>query len=302
MRKLSFVRAGCPVVCTATLLLCLHHGKISAQTTDPSTPEPVEVLDIQDTATAVPLDDITERSTLATRQTLPYSPVREADIAWEQRVWRVIDVREKINHPFIAPNSALFQILTQAALEGQLRVYSTETDRFTKPLRNQELQALLYSTDTIMTLTGESMTEEKLQVVHNEMNWENIKRFRIKEVWYFDKNTSTLQVRILGIAPLVDEVDEHGNFKYERPLFWVHYPSARPLLARHKAIMHHDNDASAFSWEDLFESRRFSSTIYKQTNVHDRRISEYANGTDMLQEAEKCKNELFAWEHDLWSY
>ena len=34
-----------------------------------------------------------------TRRVIPYTHVREADVMWHRRVWRQIDLREKINHP-----------------------------------------------------------------------------------------------------------------------------------------------------------------------------------------------------------
>ena len=62
------------------------------------------------------------------------------------------------------------------------------------------------------------------------------------------------------------------------------------------------NDASPITWEDLFEMRFFSSYIFKESNVHDRRIEDYLTGVDQLLEADKIKQEIFNYEHDLWSY
>ncbi len=38
-----------------------------------------------------------------TRRVVPYTHVREADVMWHRRVWRTIDLREKINHPLYYP-------------------------------------------------------------------------------------------------------------------------------------------------------------------------------------------------------
>jgi len=42
-----------------------------------------------------PLDDITGSSIRQTKKLLPYEPLRESDVFWKKRFWRVIDVREK---------------------------------------------------------------------------------------------------------------------------------------------------------------------------------------------------------------
>ena len=48
--------------------------------------------------------------------------------------------------------------------------------------------------------------------------------------------------------------------------------------------------------------RMFSSTIVKEGNVYNRKVSEYMVGLDALLEAEKIKAEIFNIEHDLWEY
>lgn len=247
-----------------------------------------------------PLDDIVEKRTIVEKRVLPYDYVREADIFWEKRIWRVIDIREKMNQPFAYPERPFFSILMDAAISGEITVYNTENDKFTNPLTPEEVAQIGASVDTSIIFDPETY-EEQIQVVRNDINPEDVKRFRLKEVWFFDKETSTMQVRILGIAPLLDVLDDQGNFRYEKPMFWVYYPEARHILAREK-VFNMGNDASPLTWEDLMEMRYFSSYIYKESNVRDRRLQDYLSGIDLLLEAEKIKQEIFNFEQDLWSY
>lgn len=249
---------------------------------------------------AQPLDDIVERSLIKNRKMLEYQPIREADIMWEKRIWRVIDVREKMNLPFSYPLAPFFKILETAALEGTLTVYSAEDDQFLYEMNEEEVRNTFFKKDTFEIISPTDFTSE-LRVVENILNFQNVKRFRIKEIWYFDENTSTMKVRILGIAPLIEVFDDNDNFKFERPLFWVYYNDCREIFAQH-AIFNADNDRAQMSWEDLFEMRMFSSYIYKSSNVRNDRIRDYASGIDMLLEADKIKAEIFNFEHDLWSY
>jgi len=245
-------------------------------------------------------DDIVDRNILQDRQILEYQPLREADIFWEKRIWRVVDFREKMNQPFAYPEAPFFNILKDAALQGDITLYSTEDDKFSFPLNELDLENILFKTDTIRVFNPETYVEE-IKVVKNELNWEDVKRIRIKEQWFFDENTATLQVRILGIAPLIDDTDDNGNFRYEKPLFWVYYPEVRPVLAR-KKVFNSLNDAALTSWDDLFERRFFASYIFKQSNVRDERLQSVYSGVDLLLEADKIKQEIFNFEHDLWSY
>jgi gliding motility associated protien GldN len=288
MTKLLLIRG--PRLCGALGLLLLTQFSVLAQ----QDPTPVST-------EAPPLDDITERNIVFERQPLAYQPIREADILWEKRIWRVIDTREKINLPFRAPESPLFQILKEAALAGDIPVYSTENERFTKRLSTEEVLNLSFKIDTILTINVETQ-EEEIQVVRNDIDWEQVKRFRIKESWFFDSKTSTLRVRILGIAPMIDVLDENGDFKFEQPLFWVYYPAARELLAQHKVITPAGNLAVTTTWEDWFEMRHFSSFITKENNVQDLRLQDSYAGVDLLLKAEQIENTLFNLEHDMWTW
>lgn len=247
-----------------------------------------------------PIDDITDKRTIETVRILPYDPIREADIFWEKRIWRVIDIREKMNLPFAYPERPFFTILKEAAENGEIFVYSQEDDKFTQRLAPNEVATMGASVDTVTTFDPVTY-EEQIQIVRNELNPEDIKRYRIKEAWFFDKETSTMQVRILGIAPLKDVKDENGNFKYEQVMFWVYYPEARQILAREK-VFTAGNDAAPITWESLLEMRYFSSYIMKESNVHNRRLADYVQGVDLLMEADKIKQSIFNFEHDLWEY
>ncbi|MEM1123132.1 MAG: gliding motility protein GldN [Bacteroidota bacterium] len=247
-----------------------------------------------------PLDDIVEKRIVSDRRVLPYDPVREADIFWEKRIWRVLDVREKLNLPFGYPEKPFFSILMKAAEEGEITVYGTEDDKFSYPLAPDEVASMGATVDTIIAFDPETY-EEEITIVRNDLNPEDIKQFRLKEIWFFDEESSTLQVRVLGIAPLKDEYDENGNYKYTTPLFWAYYPECREIMARHK-VFNPENDADQMTWEDLFERRQFSSYIMKRSNVYDRKVEDYSTGVDMLLEAEKIRMEIFNFEHDLWSY
>lgn len=254
-------------------------------------------IDLGSIGNETPLDGLVERSP---RRILPYDHVREADIMWEKRIWRVIDIREKMNQPFAYPERPFFSILMDGATDGSLTAYSTEDDKFTSPLTPEEVASMGATVDTVITFDPETY-EEQIQVVRNDLNPEDVKRFRIKEIWFFDEETSTLQVRILGLAPLIDVKDENGNFRYEKPMFWIYYPEARSVLAEER-VFNPGNDASPNTWEDLMEMRFFASYIYKESNVLNRRLQDYLSGVDLLQDADKIKMQIFNFEHDLWSY
>lgn len=262
-------------------------------------PETMIIRESSEPLEDVYIDDVVPKRMIYENRVLPYEPLREADIPWEKRIWRVLDVREKLNLPFVYPEKPFFKILQEVTMNGEIRVF--QDDKFTEMLTPEEVSDKLSSLDTIIVYDPETY-EEEVTITRNEINPEDIKRYRIKEIWFFDEEASTMKVRILGIAPIKDFFDDLGDFKYEAPLFWVYYPEAREVLARHR-VFNDANDASPLTWYDYFELRRFSSYIYKESNVQDLRLIDmYTDGVDRLLESEKIKAELFNWEHDLWTY
>ena len=136
---------------------------------------------------------------------------------------------------------------------------------------------------------------------------EHIVQYRLKEDWFFDKERSVLDVRILGIAPVIYEggvkegyagAKEGGKYK---ELFWLYFPHCR-FVFNNYFVYNDANDAQWMSFDDLFWKRRFSSVMYKESNVYDRKIETYRNGTDALMESEKIKEEIRTIEHDVWSF
>ena len=246
------------------------------------------------------VDDILEKKILQERQVLAYPKIQENDILWEKRIWREIDTRQMMNAPFSYPEASLYSILTEAILAGEIKAYSPEDDKFTERMQADELSAQVHNSDTVQIMDPETY-EITYVPVSNELDPEEIIKYRIKEVWYFDSHYGTLRVRILGIAPIYPVRDEYGNIRYEKPLYWVYYPHCRSLLARHR-VFNPGNDGSLVSWEDHLEMRFFDSYVVKESNVHDRRIQDYLSGRDALLESERIEKEIFNYEHDLWSY
>lgn len=239
---------------------------------------------------------------------LTYQYIRKDDAFWGKRIWREIDTREKMNLPFRYPASEdngsqmFINILINAIRKGQVTAFDPIDDRFTTPMTLDQLTMQLQGkVDTVM-VTDPVTGKETQQVFRNDFDASNIVRFRMKEDWVFDKQTSTMYVRIIGIAPEKAIVNADGSIRAYTPIFWVYYPDLRPVLTRFE-VYNPKNYAMRLSWEDVFEMRMFSSYIVKEDNVFDRQISDYiSDGVRRLEEGERIKNEIFDWEQSLWQY
>ena len=233
---------------------------------------------------------------------LAYDHLREADVFWQKRVWRVIDTREKRNKIFTYPKEPFIDILLGYIETGETRVYGGIDDGFDgEPITPDELfQSISGGVDTIEVYNPDTDMMD-VTIINNEFNPEDVKKFRLKEDWIFDEEAARMVCRVIGIAPVIDSKDEFGNIRGEQVLFWAYYPDFRPLLAKHESFNMY-NDASHMTWEDVFEARLFNSYVYKESNVYDRRVQDYTEGVDALYESERIKEKIINFEQDLWSY
>ncbi|MDQ3047301.1 MAG: gliding motility protein GldN [Bacteroidota bacterium] len=236
--------------------------------------------------------------------------VRPSDLMWSKRTWRVLDMREKMNHPLYYPveqtmcMKSLFDVLKCAILENDLNAFANPIfdDEFTTVMTKEEVRAMLISWDS--THQSEDVNNPGQYIItpmKTEITSEKVRQYWIKEDWFFDKQRSVLEARIVGICPLVEKVSESGEFLGVKPLFWVYFPDARQYLAKAASFNSH-NDSERMSYDELFAKRKFASYVYKESNVYNRSIAEYKTGMDALLESELIKEDIFNYESDLWHY
>jgi gliding motility associated protien GldN len=254
-----------------------------------------------------------------------YAPLRQADVMWSRKIWREIDLRQKMNHPLYYPENdgvahtiedrkSLIDVLYSAINEGSITAYGNPSmdDEFRQPMTPDEIKTIGGAKETIEEAVNwekvaDGMTEEEAlerNAVVIPFNRNSVKKWRLKEEWFFDKQRSVMDVRIIGMAPLQEDRDEvtgqlTGGFS---PLFWVYFNEAREILINAEVFNLVKNDAERRTYDDIFWKRMFSSTITKEANVMDRKVNEYMIGLDALLEAERIKTEIFNIEHDLWEY
>jgi gliding motility associated protien GldN len=262
-------------------------------------------------------DAIIERQLVKDRTPLTYEHIREDDAVYRQRVWEEIDVHEKMNLPFVYKakedngDQRLIYILLNAIKAGQITAFDPNMDdRFTTPMTFGDIAGRVVAaphTIQVPDLKNDPDGSKGLMrdtIIQEEFNPDDIERYQVKEEWVFDKESSRLHVRIIGIAPEKTIKNPDGSFLTVMPIFWVYYPDCRPLLAKYEAY-NGKNFGARMSWEELFESRMFSGHVIKSTidNPGDNYIANYIKDPILrLLEGDNVKEKIFNYEQDLWSY
>lgn len=252
-----------------------------------------------------------KRSDIFQKKPMPLPSVREADIFWSQKLWRIIDLREKMNLPLFYPTVEiegrmnLISLLLNGIENGQITPYDASLDDdFKVPMSFEQVKASFGAEATTEEKIDFDTGERTMVTIQGEIRPNDIKQYMIKEEWYFDKQTSTLNVRIIGICPIREFVragDATGQVQRQK-LFWVYYPEARPLLSTN-LVLNPYNSAQQVSFDDLFIKRTFNSYVVIRENVfNNREISSYLSGKDAMLESKRIEDEIFDYEQDLWEY
>ncbi len=267
--------------------------------------------------------EVYEKIHIPDKKPIPYPYTREADVMWAKVIWRMIDLREKMNLPLYYPidpigeRMSLIHLIFYGIDNEGLIVYDpdVDVDEFKVPMAKDKIDrkmGVVAKKQQVQDTLG-NMVEKDIM---GSRRYDEVKKVLIKEKWFFDRNYSTMQVRILGLCPIrvypreikvadnaapTTDNEETAEMEMQK-ICWVYYPEARNLLSSHPVYNRH-NDAQQTSFDDLFMQRRFSSYIYAESNVYNNRlVQEYSTGFQTLLESERIKESILNIEHDLWEY
>jgi len=257
------------------------------------------------------------QSTANNTAPLSYGYIDDRDVMWSKTIWELIDLDQRINFPFYYPTDtinlgsdrrSLFHILKEGIKLGAIKeVY--DDDYFKFKLSFDEIEEKLVAIDTLDAGRDQLNAGEKIDpqyINKRTITSREIRQYWVKGIWYFDRRLGELKYRMLGIAPVAPDVNFLNQAEEEQdliPLFWIWYPDARVTLHNTK-VFNKENTSRPISFDNLLNSRRFSSIIYKEDNVYeDRKIGDYIFEDAMLRlmESDRIKAKILNFEQDMWN-
>ena len=99
--------------------------------------------------------------------------------------------------------------------EGTIQEYSAETDLFLVPVTYKELMDQLETKQKLRLKRPDNPDEEYDTVVSKPFYASDVKQLRVKEDWYFDKQRSVLETRIIWY------MSHDGKFRRRRNIPWL---------------------------------------------------------------------------------
>lgn len=250
-------------------------------------------------------DEVYTKENIPGKTPLSYASIREADVMWSKKLWQMVDCRKRMNQVLYFPvndmndRKSLIQVIMHGIKNEGLTAY--RTDQFKEILTRDEVYQEMGAGERTQRIQQPDGSY-KDTVIQQEVRFDEIKKYMIKEQWYFDRKYSDMKVRVVGVCPIREYIDDDTGEKRKSQVFWVYYPEARSLFANWE-VFNRRNDAQRISYDDWFHQRRFDSYVVQVSNVYGNRlVEEYTTGINTLLEAERIREEIFEFEHDLWEY
>lgn len=247
---------------------------------------------------------------------LEYGYVDDRDILFSKMTWERIILDERVNFPLYYPvdknnigsdRRSLFDVIVKGVKENKIKNLYDDS-YFTAKRTLKDIEGAMVLVDTtdlgIEQYNAEGFVDPQY-ISRREISAYDVREYRIKGLWYFDKRQGELRYRLIGIAPVVPDVNYIDTDQEDLvELFWVFYPEARTVLHNAKSF-NNKNSSMPISFDHLLNSRRFNGYIYKEENVYgDRKVNEYIvdNALMQLLESDRIKEKIRDFEQDMWSY
>jgi len=248
---------------------------------------------------------------------LAYGFVDDRDVLWSKTVWEIIDLDERVNFPYYYPTDtlnlgpdrrSLFDVLKKNLSNSNIKeVYKSAY--FQEKLTYDEIIERLVAVDTtdagFEQYNADGFVDPQF-IERRRITAAEIRQYKIKGTWYFDKRLGELKYRLLAVCPVAPDVavkTQPGEEEDLVELFWVWFPDARSSLNKNK-VFNTRNSSQPITYDHMLNSRRFSSVIYKEENVYeDRQVKDYIyeDALRMLLESERIKSVIRDFEQDMWN-
>ena len=142
------------------------------------------------------LDGVYVKEHVPARKPIPYHHLREADVSWSKKIWRILDLREKVNHPLYYPTIpvddrySLIDLLIYGVENEGMVVYDTDDDEFTTPFTLKGIDMSFDAIDDTQLIEDPITFELIPKIIPGERHTDEVTRYLMKEVWFFDRQRS----------------------------------------------------------------------------------------------------------------
>jgi len=191
-----------------------------------------------------------------------YPKISQANIRLYARIWRVIDLNDTANAILTVPGKSLMETIMKGLIDGKLTPYEKDDFKTRLTVKQGEQRFV----DSVLVPKFDSDGNQiSSKMVLNEFNPDKIKKFRIEEDVFFDKQRGRVNTRIIAIAPMMNisaSVNLPDNMS-TTPAFWIYFPQLRYILIK-QDLSNSDKNMFDVTMDDVFMQHKFNAYLVKE--------------------------------------
>lgn len=230
---------------------------------------------------------------------------RDTDhVNWRRTVYRYLDLTDERNAALYYPTTSteqaqnlftkLFRLIATEQIKGYEYIDGPEVFDQKHELKFKDLLDRF----RISYTEGRGKGNARYEVALPDVPSSEVKAYYLKETWYFDQRTSTYDVKVEAICPILYDLGDYGEVPM--PLFWLPYEVIRPHLSAQPVMLSSYNNVASATLDDFFRLKMYHGEIIKTQNLLNRSLAQYATTPDSLKaERKRIEGELSKFEQNL---
>lgn len=230
------------------------------------------------------------------------------DLIWQREIYRTLDLKNAKNAALYYPvepvgnRMNLFTFIFKLLAENKIPAYEYRLDG-TEVLTEDNRINFKDLLDRFHIYYEEVVDKRDtlLRVDNSDIPSSEVLSYFIKENWYFDQRSSTMNSKITAICPVLHRTGDFSMDVVKSPMFWLNYNDVATYLTQMPIMTSDLNNTSNLNMNDYFASRLYKGDIYKTTNMLNQTLSQYCT-TDsaLVKEQARIEGQLQAFNDNLW--
>lgn len=250
---------------------------------------------------------------LTVRAQTQYSAQREipGNPTWKREIYRTIDLTKPENAGLADPVTPtegrmnLFCLIFKLLSDREIQAYSYTLDGNEQfdDAHKADFKDILDRYHVYYRRKRLAATGDTVFVIENsDIPSAEVLSYFIKEVHYYDQNSSSFHTDIEAICPVLHRTGDFDMNITKYPMFWIKMNDLAPYMNLIHVPTSEYNNAATVELDDFFAMGLYQGDIYKTTNPSGRTLAQYCpTDSAMAKEQKNIEAQLAGVEDALWN-
>jgi hypothetical protein len=135
----------------------------------------------------------------------------------------------------VGDRTSVADLLLWAIENNKIKAYDvfSDSDYFNTQISWEEIKSKCKPYPDFELIEGSLGGVTDTIIMSNEINTSEILSYMLMESTLYDQNNKVLEVRPIGLCPIISTLDVEIDRRLRKPLFWVYFPDIMGLLSKH---------------------------------------------------------------------